>query len=98
MSAADTSPVMLDGHETVLLSAMMNGKNDLPLSESDFVSPPNRTIFQSIKRSKAEGLLAVQDNLTRRRKLAEVGGPARLTDIACLPTDDARSEERRVGK
>jgi len=80
---------MLDGHEQVVLGAMMNGHPDLPVHEYDFASPPNQTIFQSIKGSKVGGLLAVQANLQRRGKLDEVGGRVRLTEISCLPTDDA---------
>ena len=87
--SAQTLPTMLEGHEQVVLAAMMNGHSDLPVSEADFASPTHRTIFQSIKRSKVKGLLAVQAHLGRRRKLVEVGGPARLTEISCLPTDEA---------
>lgn len=80
---------LLGGHETVLLAALLNGHGDLPVSEHDF-TPPNHIIFQSIKRVAKPGLLAVQDDLRHRRKLAEGGGPARLTEIfSGLPTDDA---------
>src|SRR5207249_4427060 len=82
-----------EGHECVLLAAEMNGHADLPIKEEDFASPPNRTIFQSIRQLKDQdrehGLLAVQDHLQRQRKLTEIGGPARLTEIFCLPTDEA---------
>jgi AAA domain/DnaB-like helicase N terminal domain len=84
--------IMIEGLERVLLAAMMNGQGNLPVLERDFSSPPNRTIFQHIRQSEAGGLLAVQDQLQRRRKLAEVGGAAGLTEIYCLPTDKANVE------
>jgi hypothetical protein len=78
---------LLEGHETVLLSAMMNGSNDLPVCESDFASPQNHLIFAAIQRLTNPGLLALCDELQRRGHLSTVGGRARLTEISCLPHD-----------
>jgi hypothetical protein len=80
---------MLDGHEQVLLSAMMNGHADLPIHEDDFASQPNRTIYRCLTSPTNRGLLAVQAELKQRGQLEAVGGPARLTDISCLPHDPA---------
>ncbi len=83
---------IIDGHEQVCLSAMMNGHADLPVSEDDFASPTNRIICRCITDSLGRGLLAVCDELQRRGQLAAVGGRARLTDISCLPHDPANLE------
>ena len=84
---------MLDGHEQVCLSAMMNGSGNLPpLTEDDFSSPPNRTIYRCLTSLTNRALLAVQDELQRRGELVAVGGPARLTEIFCLQHDAANLE------
>lgn len=83
---------MLDGHEQVLLSAMMNGSEDLPIHEDDFASPPNRVIYQCITSLPNRGLFTVCDELERHAQLAAVGGRARLTEISCLPHDAANLE------
>lgn len=79
---------MLEGHEQVLLSALMNGHFDLPVTEQDFGSPPNRTILIAIKAlGQNHGWVAVKDELQRRRSLKQVGGEARLIEISNLPHD-----------
>ena len=83
---------MLDGHEQVCLSAMMNGSGNLPLTEDDFSSPPNRTIYRCLTSLTNRALLAVQAELQRRGQLEAVGGPARLTEIFCLQHDAANLE------
>ena len=84
---------MLDGHEQICLSAMMNGSGNLPpLTEDDFSSPPNRTIYRCLTSLTNRALLAVQDELKRRGELEEVGGPTRLTVISDLPHDPANVE------
>ena len=80
---------MLNGHEGVILSAMMNGQ-DFPLAPDAFASPPNRIIFNCIRGLKGpRSLFAVQDELRAHGSLEEVGGYARMTEIQCLPTDKA---------
>ena len=84
---------MLDGHEQVCLSAMMNGHADLPVSEDDFSFSVNRPILAAIQRlDKNRGLLAVCDELQRRGQLAAVGGRARLTIISDMPHDPVSVE------
>jgi AAA domain-containing protein len=78
---------MIEGHETVLLSALMNGTPELPVMAEDFASPPNRTIFECITGLKNRSLIAVCDALRRGRQLKNVGGAYRVTEIACLPHD-----------
>jgi AAA domain len=78
---------MVEGHQQVLISALMNGRADLPVGEYDFTEP-NLTIYQAWQRlSGNRGLLAVQDELKRLRKFKEVGGEGRLTEIFNLPHD-----------
>jgi hypothetical protein len=77
---------MTDGHERVMLAAVINGKNGgLDLSADDFSSQLNQTIFKAAKslpRSR-RNLLSVQDVLRKRGQLESVGGRAGLTQIAC---------------
>jgi hypothetical protein len=80
---------MIEGHEQVLLAALMNG-HDLSLDEADFVSPPNQLIFAAIQRlDKNRSLLAVQDELKRQHQFEAVGGHGLLNQIYVLPTDAA---------
>jgi len=79
---------MVEGHETVILSALMNGSPSLPVVADDFSSPPNRVIFNRILKLKNRGLLAVTDALRHNRELERVGGAARITEISYLPHDD----------
>ena len=79
-----TNP-MLHGHESVLLSAMMNGSRDLAVTIEDFFSPANRIIFATIAGLENRSHLAVTDAL--RGRLDEVGGESRLLEIRSLPTD-----------
>ena len=90
MNKADAA--INEGHECVVLSAMMNGSDNLPLTEDDFASPPNRTIYRFLTSVKKRGLLAVQSELERHGQLVAVGGKARLTDISCLPHDPVSVE------
>jgi replicative DNA helicase len=76
-----------EGHEQVLLSAMMNGTDALPLNVDDFSSPPNRTIYNRIRGLTNRSLLAVTDALRRSGELDKVGGAHRITEIALLPHD-----------
>jgi hypothetical protein len=90
MAMSEHAPYsMLDGHEQVLLAAMMNGRNDLPIGEHDFTSPPNLLIYNIARSLKIRAWDALQDELQREGRLAEVGGIPRLTAIQCLPTDKA---------
>src|SRR5262249_31588951 len=68
---------------------MMNGHPDLPVCESDFGSPPNRTIYSCLMSLTNRALLAVQAELQRRGQLETVGGRAGLTEISCLQHDAA---------
>jgi AAA domain-containing protein/DnaB helicase-like protein len=84
---------MLEGHEQVLLSALMNGHFDLAVTEQDFGSPPNRSIFIAIKAlGQNRSWLAVKDELQRRRRLKQVGGEVRLIEISNLPHDPGNVE------
>jgi putative DNA primase/helicase len=83
--------MMIEGHEQVLLAAMMNGR-DLPIQERDFSSPPNRLIFNTLCSLKIRSSRALHDTLQRRGRLKEVGGITRLTEILLLPTDKANVE------
>jgi hypothetical protein len=77
-----------EGHECVVLSALMNGKDALPVTADDFFSPPNRTIFNCISSLTNRCLLAVQDALERNGKLEEIGGRSRITEIATMTHDE----------
>ena len=76
MNARDT---MSEGHEQVVLSALMNGSPTLPVSADDF-SPVNQIIFKRIIKSKKRNLLAVTDALRRYGELAKIGGAGRITE------------------
>lgn len=80
---------MIDGHEQVLLSALMNGTAELPVTTADFSSPPNRTIFKCINGLTNRSFLAVTDALRRHGELQNVGGAHRITEISGLPHDAA---------
>jgi RecA-family ATPase len=83
----DPASPMIEGHEGVLLGALMRG-HDLSLDAEDFFSPPNRLIFAAIQHLGGNrGLLAVIDELKRRREFEAVGGRGRLNDIYDLPHD-----------
>jgi hypothetical protein len=84
MNARDS---LLEGHETVLLSALMNGSQTLPICADDFQSPPNRILFTRIIGLENRGLLAVTDALRQNGELAKVGGAGHITEITCLPHD-----------
>ena len=49
-----------EGHECVVLSALMNGADALPVTAEDFSSPPNRIIFNRISGLTNRCPLAVQ--------------------------------------
>jgi RecA-family ATPase len=80
--------LLCEGHEQVLLSALMDGMDALPVSVDDFSSPPNRTIYNCIRGLTNRSLLAVTDALRRNGELDKVGGAHRITEIALLPHDD----------
>lgn len=84
-----TNTAMAEGHEQVLLAAMMNGTDELPVTAEDFSSPPNRTIFKTITRLTKRGLLAVTDALRLGGELDNVGGHHRITGISQMPHDAA---------
>jgi hypothetical protein len=79
---------LLDGHEQVVLSALMHGRFDLPVTEQEFGSPPNRAMFIAIKAvGQTRGWFAVKDELERRHLLEQVGGEGRLIDIYTFAHD-----------
>jgi hypothetical protein len=82
---------MLQGHEQVVLAALMNGSESLPVSDEDFL-PPNRTIFRRIRSLDNRSLIAVTDALRKAGELERVGGAGRITEIALMPHDDASVE------
>jgi RecA-family ATPase len=84
----DPEIAIADGHERVLLSAMMNGAQDLPVSADDFSSPPNRMIFERMSGLSDRCPLAVQDALQRTGELDKVGGVPRITEIATMTHDE----------
>jgi hypothetical protein len=84
----NSDPTFADGQECVLLSALMNGADALPIAVDDFSSPPNKIIFNRISGLSSRGLLAVTDALERAGELEKVGGRARITSIATLPHDE----------
>jgi AAA domain/DnaB-like helicase N terminal domain len=86
MNKADAA--ISDGHECVVLSALMNGEDALPVCADDFSSPPNRTIFERVSGLANRGLLAVTDALRFAGELDKVGGAGRITEIATLPHDE----------
>jgi len=81
------SAAMSEGHEMVVLSALMNGSPTLPVSADDFSSPPNRLIFNRLIGLTNRGLLAVTDALRRNGELDKAGGAHRITEISLLPHD-----------
>jgi hypothetical protein len=87
MSQAEAA--MIDGHECVVLSALMNGANELPVSADDFSSPPNKMIFNRLQGLTNRSLLAITDALQRKKELEKVGGASRVTWISDLPHDQA---------
>ena len=86
MNEAEAANV--DLFECVVLSALMNGEDALPVCADDFSSPPNRMIFNRISGLANRGLLAVTDALRRNGELERVGGAGRITEIATLPHDE----------
>jgi AAA domain/DnaB-like helicase N terminal domain len=86
MNKADAA--ISDGHECVVLSALMNGEDALSICADDFSSPPNRTIFERVSGLANRGLLAVTDALRFAGELDKVGGAGRITEIATLPHDE----------
>ena len=85
MSAPNSA--MSEGHEQVLLAAMMNGTDELPVSAEDFSSSPNRVIFNRIVGMTNRSLLAVTDALQQSGELESVGGAYRITEISQMPHD-----------
>ena len=84
--SADTA--IFDGHECVVLSALMNGADALPVTADDFASPPNRMIFNRINGLTNRCPLAVQDALQRHGELDKIGGVGRFTEIATMTHDE----------
>jgi len=78
----------VDLFECVVLSALMNGEDALPVVADDFSSQPNRMIFNRVSGLANRGLIAVTDALRRNKELERVGGAGRITDIATLPHDE----------
>jgi hypothetical protein len=79
--------ILSEGHEQVLLSALMNGTEALPVSADDFSSPPNRMIYNRIRGLTNRSLIAVTDALRHAGELEKVGGAHRITEIALVPCD-----------
>ena len=71
----------------VVLSAMMNGADDLPVTADHFGSSPNRMIFNCVSGLNDRCLIAVTDALRLNGELDKVGGASRITEIATLPHD-----------
>ena len=86
MNKAEAANV--DGHECVVLSALMNGADALPVCADDFASSPNRMIFNRISGLLDRGLIAVTDELRLNGELEKVGGAGRITEIATMPHDE----------
>jgi hypothetical protein len=95
MNQADAANI--DMFECILLSALMDGADTLPVCADDFASPPNRTIFNRISGLTNRGLIAVTDALQSNRELEKVGGRGRINEIANLP-HDAASVEYALGQ
>ena len=83
----DPKTAIADGHECVVLSALMNGSDSLPVCADDFSSPPNRTIFERVIGLSDRCFIAVTDALRLNGELDNVGGAGRITWIADLPHD-----------
>jgi hypothetical protein len=77
----------VDLFECVVLSALMNGADTLPVAADDFSSPPNRMIFNRVSNLSNRGLLAVTDALRCKKELEKVGGAHRITEIFLMPHD-----------
>jgi AAA domain-containing protein/DnaB helicase-like protein len=78
---------MADGHEQVLISALMNGTTELPVTGEDFLSRSNQTIFECVTGLTNRSPIAVTDELRRSGQLEKVGGVGRITEISLLPHD-----------
>jgi putative DNA primase/helicase len=78
----------VDLFECVVLSALMDGADALPVCADDFASPPNRMIFNRISGLSNRGLLAVTAELRRKKELEKVGGAHRITEISLLAHDE----------
>jgi AAA domain/DnaB-like helicase N terminal domain len=79
MNEAEAANV--DLFESVVLSALMDGADALPVCADDFASPPNRTIFNRVSGLSDRGLLAITDALRHNKELEKVGGAHRITEI-----------------
>jgi hypothetical protein len=90
MNEAEAANV--DLFECVVLSALMNGADALPVCADDFASPPNRMIFNRISGLTNRGLLAVTAELRANGELEKVGGAHRVTDISLLAHDEKTLE------
>jgi replicative DNA helicase len=92
MNEADAN---IDMFECILLSALMNGSDALPVCADDFglpptgksEPPPNRTIFKRISGLENRSLLALIDALQSNGELEKVGGRGRINEIANLRHD-----------
>jgi AAA domain len=80
---------MIDGHEKVLLSALMNGTAELPVTADFFSSLLNKIIFNCVTELTNRSLLSVTDALRVSGELEKVGGAHRITQISGLPHDAA---------
>jgi hypothetical protein len=90
MTNADAANV--DLFESIVLSALMDGVDALPVCADDFASPPNRMIFNRISGMSNRGLLAVTAELRRTKELEKVGGAHRVTGIWELAHDEQTLE------
>ena len=77
-AAMTAEDAMVEGHERVVLGALMHGY-ELSITEQDFYSSVNRSLFKTIIALEDRCLLSVQAALERRGELKRIGGPARLT-------------------
>jgi hypothetical protein len=85
MNQADTAN--LDMFESIVLSALMNGAEALPVGADDFYLPPNRATFNRLITLKDRNLLAVTAELRKHGELEKAGGEYRITEIATLTRD-----------
>jgi hypothetical protein len=86
MNEADAA--IFEGHECVVLSAMMNGAGELPVCAEDFSSPPNRTIFERIIPLENRGFIAVT--------LSECNSAGSKIKICCSTFPLARMTRKRA--
>ena len=86
MNNAETA--IIDGHECVVLSALMNGEDALPVTARRLLVTAEQHHLRPHQGISDRCLLAVQDALQRNGELDEVGGGGRITEIATMTHDE----------